>query len=157
MCVSSRSKTSGARPPCIQPSTSISPGHSTGACLALPRVDLLAPFEARLGTDVPGPERPAVATALAELCRLGHAAWPDLAVRDADLCECAADRVRGPVRIADEIAALPAPDLALACACAPGDAAAIARFEDRYFRAARDAVRRMAHADAATADFLQRL
>lgn len=120
-------------------------------------MDLLAPFEGRLGTEVPGAERSSVAAALGELCRHGHAAWPELAVRDADLCECAADRVRGAVRIADEIAALPAADLALACACAAGDAAAIARFEDRYFRGARDALRRMGHDDAAADDFLQRL
>src|SRR5262245_60541622 len=106
MWPSSRARTSGGNPPCIQPSTSISPGHSTGACLTLPRVDRLAPFEARLGTEVPGPERGSVAAALADLCRHGRAAWPELAVRDADLCECAADRVRGAVRIADEIAAL---------------------------------------------------
>src|SRR5262245_19217688 len=111
MCVSRRSSTSRGSAPCIHPSTSISPGHSTGRCLTLPRVDLLDAFEARLGTDVPAPERPQVAASLAELVRRGRAAWPELAVAERDLCETAADRIRGAVRIADELDALPAADL----------------------------------------------
>jgi RNA polymerase sigma-70 factor (ECF subfamily) len=120
-------------------------------------VDLLDAFEARLGTEVPPAERGQVAASLAELVRRGRAAWPELAVAERDVCETAADRIRGAVRIADELDALPAADLHLATACAAGNPTAIERFEDRYFRAARDALRRMGRDAAAADDILQRV
>ena len=118
---------------------------------------LLEPFEARLDSPLAAGERESAAAALAELYRRGRASWPAVALAEAELAECVADRVRGAGRVAEEIAGLPADDLYLACACAAGDAAAIAAFEDRYFGGARDALRRMGRDGAAIDDILQRL
>ncbi|HVK85823.1 MAG TPA: sigma-70 family RNA polymerase sigma factor [Kofleriaceae bacterium] len=118
---------------------------------------LLETFEAALGETVADDDRTPLAVALDELARRGRAAWPELSLSDAALARCVAERVRGAARIAEVTAALPPDDVALASACATGDAAAIGRFEDRYFPAAREALRRMGRDGGTVEDLLQRL
>ncbi|WAS97135.1 sigma factor-like helix-turn-helix DNA-binding protein [Nannocystis punicea] len=114
-------------------------------------------FEAQLGAPLPADERTRVAAALAELLHRGRLAWPDLAVTDEAFAGCVAVRLRGTVRLVDELSALPPDDLVLVAACARGDAGALQRFEERYFRPAREALRKMRLDAAVIDDLLQRL
>jgi RNA polymerase sigma-70 factor (ECF subfamily) len=94
---------------------------------------------------------------LADLLRRGRLAWPELAVTDEAFAASVAVRVRDAARLLDQLAALPADDLLLVAACAHGDGAAIQRFEERYFRAAHESLRRMRLDAAVLDDLLQRL
>ncbi|MDC0671954.1 sigma factor-like helix-turn-helix DNA-binding protein [Nannocystis radixulma] len=118
---------------------------------------LLEALEARLDGPLPADERPRVAAVLADLLRRGRLAWPGLAVTDEAFAACVAVRVRGSARLLDALSALPADDLVLVTACAHGDAGAIEMFEERYFRPAREALRRMRCDAAVIDDLLQRL
>jgi RNA polymerase sigma-70 factor (ECF subfamily) len=117
---------------------------------------LLDSFTARLAVELPG-DHATVASALADLYARGRVSWPGLEVGEATFGACVAARIRNPGEIAAQIAGLPADDVYLASACAAGESAAIARFEDRYFPGARDALRRMARDPSDIDDILQRV
>lgn len=67
---------------------------------------------------------------LALLVTRARAAWPGVAVDDARFAAWLAARVTDDT----PLARLPASDLYLACACAAGDAAALAAFDAAYLR-----------------------
>ena len=63
----------------------------------------------------------------------GRAAWPHIHVDDAEFARFLARRIGTSDDLVAELEELPAADLYLACACATGDARAIAAFEAAYF------------------------
>jgi RNA polymerase sigma-70 factor, ECF subfamily len=85
---------------------------------------------------------------IAELHRLGQAAWPTV--------ELPPDAFAAYLATRDGTAAR-APDLYIACACARGDAAAIQRFEEAYFDEVRAIVTRLAGDPALADEALQQL
>ncbi|CAN5912958.1 hypothetical protein BH11MYX2_BH11MYX2_25480 [soil metagenome] len=116
---------------------------------------LLETFEAALGEPVDEIQRVALAAALHDILQRGRDAWPT--VTDAALLRCIAERVRGAAHLTDAVASLPPADVALASAISTGDAAGIARFEEQYFPAAREALRRMGRDADTINELLQRL
>lgn len=85
------------------------------------------PNTSRLATA----DRTAIEEALRRLIASGRAAWPDVAVEDADVAAWIADRHAdaSPPLDASAVASLDGAGLLLACACAKGDRRALAHFE----------------------------
>jgi RNA polymerase sigma-70 factor (ECF subfamily) len=83
--------------------------------------------------------RPRLAAALAA----ARAAWPELAVPPQRFAAYVAERMRDAAALEELVASTTLSELYLACACADGDAAAIARLEARYFPLVRNALGRM--------------
>jgi RNA polymerase sigma-70 factor (ECF subfamily) len=85
---------------------------------------------------------------VAALHESGRARWPTIDVPLEDFATYVAERSPSPAH---------APSLYLACACARGDARAVAAFEETYFAAVRVAIGRVAADDGVTDEAIQRL
>ncbi|MFN0250236.1 MAG: sigma-70 family RNA polymerase sigma factor [Kofleriaceae bacterium] len=103
---------------------------------------------------VPGAE---LTAALEELTAAVVAAWPMQPVPLADFMDWVADRLSAQPDIAAAVGAIRGADLYLACACARGDAAAVAAFETAYMPGIRAALRSMRAADATLDEVLQQI
>jgi RNA polymerase sigma-70 factor (ECF subfamily) len=80
---------------------------------------------------------------LAEALTAARAAWPELAVAPARFAAYVAERISDAAALEDLLASTTLHELYLACACADGDDAAIARLEARYFPLVSTALARM--------------
>jgi len=114
--------------------------------------------------DAPG-DRGDTESALGEVVRRGAAAWPDLSVAPSDFVRHLGERLASSVEASRDVLvslragavpeALHVDDLYLACACATGQSAAIARFERRYAAELGAVTRRFAGRGSAAEDLLQ--
>jgi RNA polymerase sigma-70 factor, ECF subfamily len=99
--------------------------------------DVAEPVRSRLVGEV------ALETALRDTVAAARAAWPDVALPAERFLSCLAHRVRGDGDALQGLRELNAVDLYAACACANGDARAIAAIEERCFRELETALRRL--------------
>ena len=108
-------------------------------------------------TGEPAPDRAELAAALAGLGERARAERPGHAVDDVELARLAAARIDRDADPLAALAAIRAGDLALAGACARGDAAALAAFDAEVLPAAAAAVRGMRAGDAEIDEVVQRV
>jgi RNA polymerase sigma-70 factor, ECF subfamily len=87
--------------------------------------------------------------ALSAMVRKGEASWPGLSLPPASFVEYLTDRLAPDRTILEDLEALRAPDLYLACACARGDEHAISAFEREYLSAMDDVLERIRISGAA--------
>jgi RNA polymerase sigma-70 factor, ECF subfamily len=120
-------------------------------------VDALA--QAFVAALDPAGAQPSAALGLALLaaCTAGQARWPTLQLAPETFAAHLARCVDPGTELAPQVAALPASDLYLACACTSGDSRAIAALEGEYARQIGMAVRRIRDHHLLPDDFRQML
>ncbi len=102
-------------------------------------------------------DRERLAVALDGAVAAVRAAWPDAAIDPDVFAVDIAQRLDGDSDVIDQLAALQAADLWLACACGRGDAQALARFDAQYGRDIERAVARVGTASDGGDDLAQRV
>lgn len=90
-----------------------------------------------------GIDEPRLEAAVARAASAGRARWPGVAVTDTELLTWLAERCPDGSDPVEALASMHTDDLYLACACARGDARAIALFESEILPAARPAIARI--------------
>jgi len=93
------------------------------------------------GRAPPHPPLDELEAALARLAREGREAWPDLAYDERAFARDLSPRARAGDAL-PALAALRAPDIFIACACASGEKRAVELFEERYLGPLRRALRK---------------
>jgi RNA polymerase sigma-70 factor, ECF subfamily len=118
---------------------------------------LLEVFTRVAGAGGAGDDGPALEAALGEMLERARAAWPDLAVGDAAFVRYVAERLPRERAAPDELSAVDAPGLYLACACATRDPRALELFQSTLWPEVLRALSRMGIDPALREEILSKL
>jgi RNA polymerase sigma-70 factor (ECF subfamily) len=110
--------------------------------MLLPLCEALARIPDEQGSPVVEPSE-AIEGALAAALAEAHAAWPTVRLEDGTYLRYLAERIDPRVDAVTAIGKTAVSDLYLACACAHGDSAAIAVFDNRYLGSIDASLQRM--------------
>jgi RNA polymerase sigma-70 factor (ECF subfamily) len=105
----------------------------------------------------PAPDDGALEQALARLLEAARGAWPRLSISDEAFLRYVAERLVPAEPLPEQLAAIHAPDLFLACGCLQGEPAAMSAFDDRFITPLRRLAARARSPSASVDDVLQEI